>query len=115
MGRISAIAIALVMLPMISEAIDARPSTEELNNQKLVQAGQRLFLEKHCSHCHGPDGRGGVNLTRRDLSDATYVFEAISEGREKNGMKMPAWNGILSDSQIWSLTSYVMSISLKPE
>jgi hypothetical protein len=32
-----------------------------------------LFLEKQCAHCHGEDGTGGVNLTRRVL-DAKGVF-----------------------------------------
>ena len=66
---------------------------DELPNLKdptMISAGHALFLEKQCAHCHGEDGAGGVNLTRRVL-DAKGVFVSIADGREKNGIRMPAW------------------------
>jgi mono/diheme cytochrome c family protein len=47
-----------------------RSSADELPNLKdptMISAGHALFLEKQCAHCHGEDGAGGVNLTRRIL------------------------------------------------
>ena len=38
----------------------------DLKDPKVIAAGHELFLEKQCAHCHGEDGRGGVNLARRD-------------------------------------------------
>jgi len=81
-----------------------------LKDPKMISAGHALFLEKQCAHCHGEDGRGGVNLARRDL-DPAGVFQSIAEGREKNGIRMPAWREVLSDEEIWQATAYVMSIS----
>jgi mono/diheme cytochrome c family protein len=81
-----------------------------LKDSKTVSAGRDLFLEKQCAHCHGEDGKGGVNLARRDL-DPLGVFQAIADGREKNGMRMPAWREVLTDEEIWQATAYVMSIS----
>jgi mono/diheme cytochrome c family protein len=82
----------------------------DLTDPKVIAAGHQLFLEKQCAHCHGEDGRGGINLARRTL-DAKGVFTSISEGRERNGIRMPEWRGVLSDDEIWQATAYVLSIS----
>jgi mono/diheme cytochrome c family protein len=42
------------------------------------------------------------------------VFQSIAEGREKRGLRMPAWRGVLSDDEIWQMTAYVLSISQHP-
>ena len=81
-----------------------------LKDPKVITAGHELFLEKQCAHCHGEDGRGGVNLAQRTL-DAKGVFTSIADGRERNGIRMPEWRGVLSDKQIWETTAYVLSIS----
>ena len=52
----------------------------------------------------------GVNLTRRVL-DAKGVFISIADGREKNGVRMPAWREVLTDQEIWDAAAYVLSIS----
>ena len=85
----------------------------DLKDPKVITAGHQLFLEKQCAHCHGEDGRGGINLARRKL-DAKGVFTSIAEGRERNGIRMPEWRGVLSDEQIWQATAYVLSISHPP-
>jgi mono/diheme cytochrome c family protein len=85
---------------------------EEMPNLKdpaMISAGHALFLEKQCAHCHGEDGTGGVNLARRVL-DAKGVFVSIADGREKNGIRMPAWREVMSDKEIWQATAYVLSI-----
>ena len=81
-----------------------------LSDAKIIAAGHALFLEKQCAHCHGEDGTGGVNLTRRVL-DAKGVFISIADGREKNGVRMPAWREVLTDQEIWDAAAYVLSIS----
>jgi mono/diheme cytochrome c family protein len=82
----------------------------DLKDPKFISAGRDVFLAKQCAHCHGEDGTGGINLARRTL-DPPGVFESIAEGREKNGVRMPAWREVLSDDEIWQATAYVMSIS----
>jgi mono/diheme cytochrome c family protein len=83
----------------------------DIKDPEVISAGRELFLEKHCSHCHGPDGNGGVNLTDRDLSNPVNVFEAIAEGQERGTLRMPAWRDVLSEAEIWQATAYVISIS----
>ncbi len=82
----------------------------DLKDPKVIAAGHELFLEKQCAHCHGEDGRGGINLARRKL-DAKDVFTSIAEGRERSGIRMPEWRGVLSEEEIWQATAYVLSIS----
>jgi mono/diheme cytochrome c family protein len=82
----------------------------DLKNPEIIAKGHEIFLGHQCSHCHGEDGKGGVNLARRDL-DAKGVFQSISDGREKNGIRMPAWREVLTDQEIWEAAAYVLSIS----
>ena len=91
-------------------AVYSAESAPDLKDPKMISAGHNLFLEKQCAHCHGEDGKGGVNLARRVL-DPKGVFQSISDGREKNGIRMPAWREVLTDEEIWKATAYVMSIS----
>jgi mono/diheme cytochrome c family protein len=82
----------------------------DLKDPNMISSGYDLFLEKQCAHFHGVDGKGGVNLARRDL-DPKGVFQSIADGREKSGLRMPAWREVLTDEEIWKATAYVMSIS----
>ena len=84
----------------------------DLANPDVISAGRRIFVEKHCSHCHGANGDGGVNLTNRGLSDPKSVFEAIADGQQRGSLRMPAWREVLSDAEIWQATAYVMSLSM---
>ena len=98
----------------LAGAVSPNDSTiPDLYDPKVISAGRSVFLQKHCSHCHGANGDGGINLTKRDLTDPTYVFQAIAEGRERGSMRMPAARGVLSDKEIWQTTAYVMSIGLR--
>lgn len=98
----------------IGDAAYAQEGAPNLKDPNLIAAGRGLFLEKQCAHCHGSDGNGGVNLTRRDL-DPRGVFESIADGREGRGLRMPAWRGVMTDEDIWKATAYVMSISHQPK
>ena len=102
--------LALAIVWTFATATTFAQQVEFLKDPTTISAGHELFLEKQCAHCHGEDGRGGINLARRDL-DPTGVFQSIAEGREKNGLRMPAWRELLTEEQIWQATAYVMSIN----
>jgi mono/diheme cytochrome c family protein len=97
----------------ISEAAYSQEGVPNLKDPSMIAAGHDLFLQKQCAHCHGEDGKGGVNLARRDL-DPKGVFQSIADGREKSGLRMPAWREVMTDEEIWKATAYVMSISRQP-
>jgi mono/diheme cytochrome c family protein len=100
-------AVLVTGLAIVKVHTEERPNLKDPN---VIAAGHELFLEKQCAHCHGEDGKGGVNLARRTL-DAKGAFMSIAEGREKNGIRMPAWREVLTDKEIWEATAYVLSIS----
>ena len=115
MRNIATLACAVLVIGLMSAKIHAdEMQITNLKDPKLISAGHNLFLEKQCAHCHGEDGKGGVNLARRDL-DPKGVFQSIADGREGRGLRMPAWRDVLTDEEIWKATAYVMSISQQPK
>lgn len=78
----------------------------------------RRLYRRHCSSCHGRDGRGrgpaaalldppprnfrGDTLARRTDRE---LFEVITEGRPERGM--PGWKGVLSEGERWALVRYL--------
>lgn len=109
MRIVATLACALVVAGGMGATLHAE-DMPNLRDEKMIAAGRALFLGKQCAHCHGEDGTGGVNLARRVL-DAKGVFVSIADGREKNGIRMPAWREVLSDEEIWQATAFVLSIS----
>jgi len=95
---------------LIAEVVHSEENVPNLRDPAVIAAGHDLFLAKECAHCHGVDGTGGINLARREL-DPKGVFQSIADGREKSGLRMPAWREVLSDEEIWQATAYVLSIS----
>jgi mono/diheme cytochrome c family protein len=108
-------ALAGALVLSVIGAVQSNETIPDLKDPNMISVGRELYLEKHCSHCHGANGDGGVNLTNRDLSNPNYVFEAIAEGRERGSLRMPGWRGVLSGAQMWQVTAYVMSIGRKTD
>ena len=94
----------------IGDLARSEENAPNLKDPKMIAAGHDLFLAKQCAHCHGVDGRGGINLTEREL-DPKGIFQSIADGREKRGLRMPAWRDVLTDEEMWQVTAYVLSIS----
>ena len=110
MYRLVVLAIAWIFL---GDAAHSQESVPDLKDPQMIAAGHELFVQRQCAHCHGEDGRGGVNLARREL-DPKGAFQSIADGREKRGIRMPAWRDVLTDEEIWKATAYVLSISRQP-
>jgi len=77
--------------------------------------GEKLF-QKHCSVCHGVDGRGGVGVPLSlpsfiDSVSDEYLKITIREGRP--GRIMPSFTR-LSDAQISAIVAYMRSWSTQP-
>ena len=72
--------------------------------------------DKHCTKCHGPDGKGktkmGEKLGLKDYADAKVqegmkddeMAKAIKEGLKP---KMKGYGDVLSDDEIKALVKYV--------
>ena len=110
MCRLVLVAIASIF---ICDAACPQEDIPNLKDPSMIAAGHDLYLQKQCAHCHGVDGRGGVNLARREL-DPKGVFQSIADGRERRGLRMPAWRDVMTDEEIWKAAAYVLSISQRP-
>jgi mono/diheme cytochrome c family protein len=106
------LAVAMAWL-FTGDAAHPQEDVPNLKDPTMIAAGRELFLQRQCAHCHGEDGRGGVNLARREL-DPKGVFLSIADGREKRGLRMPAWRDVMTDEEIWKAAAYVLSISQRP-
>ena len=83
-----------------------------------AERGAALFQE-NCATCHGADGRGDgeesrrLGLTPANFTDATFMqaetpddfFNVVTLGRRRSGM--PAWSDALDVQQRWDLVRYV--------
>jgi len=81
--------------------------------------GAEIF-RTNCETCHGPQGHGdgpaGQALDPRPkdlaalqrLASDDYLFWRISTG--KQGTSMVAWEGILSEEQIWRVISFIRTL-----
>jgi mono/diheme cytochrome c family protein len=81
--------------------------------------GETIFHDM-CSPCHGPDGRGEIDLGKK-LHAADLTSSAVQSMSEselfaivKSGKgKMPSFNGKLSDGDIKAVVSYVKQLGKK--
>jgi len=86
---------------------------------EAAAVGAEIF-KANCELCHGPQGHGdgiaGQSLEPRPKNLANlqatvgddYLFWRIHEG--KSGTAMVAWNGILTDEQIWQIVSFIRTL-----
>jgi mono/diheme cytochrome c family protein len=84
-----------------------------------ANAGAQVF-HTNCETCHGPQGHGdgpaGQALDPRPRNLALlqttagddFLFWRIREG--KPGTSMVAWQGILTDEQIWQVITFIRTL-----
>jgi mono/diheme cytochrome c family protein len=87
---------------------------------QAASAGQQLY-EPNCASCHGSEGRGDgpaagsldpqpgdLRITAQQAGD-DYIYWRIAKGGNfaPFNSSMPAWEGVLSDDQIWQLVTYI--------
>ena len=73
-----------------------------------VRAGHKLFA-RHCTQCHGENGRGGRNAPPLDTvavrgAAAGELFWLLTNGRLRAGM--PAWSH-LPDARRWQIVAFL--------
>jgi len=84
-----------------------------LSSESDIAEGRKLFGDKTCIACHGPQGGGG---TGPNLTDdywlhggaAGDVFYSIKYGIPEKGMK--SWKNEITPSQMAQIVSYIHSI-----
>ena len=84
-----------------------------------VTAGAEVFKD-YCSACHGDEGHGdgpagaALDLSPKNLAELQtrvgddYLLWRISTG--KDGTAMLAWQGTLTETQIWQVISFIRTL-----
>lgn len=95
---------------------DVAPPGETLVNPftsdtDAAEQGAALFSAMNCDGCHGGGGIGFVGPSLvdgrwRHGGDDGALFQSIFYGRPHG---MPAYGGLLSDTAVWQLVSYIRS------
>lgn len=84
-------------------------------NAPSAAAGEAVY-QAQCASCHGADGKGQVE-NARDFSDVDYVRAAVPVEfyRSVAGGKgtMPAFKDTLSEEELWNVTFFLWSFSVK--
>lgn len=110
--------------------VDASGRGADATDPELVALGAAVY-EQHCAACHGRELEGEPNWRRRNADgmlpapphDATghtwhhsddLLFRLTRDGPgviagEDYRTTMPAYGGILSDREIWSVLAYIKS------
>ena len=99
---------------------DRTPNKETIlqfaQDEALMQAGKALFVSQ-CASCHTATGIGGTAPKLTDnkfllVKEVTDIYSVISNGTIAKGM--PPWKGILSNTKLILLSSYVLTLQEKP-
>jgi cytochrome c oxidase cbb3-type subunit 3 len=81
-----------------------------------IERGNAIFAEQ-CAACHGPEGKGTVEMGAPNLTDGIWLYggtkadveETVRTGRAGVGV-MPAWEGKLDPVTIKMLAIFVHSL-----
>jgi mono/diheme cytochrome c family protein len=82
-------------------------------NEKAIQEGRTLYLQRGCSGCHGVMGGGGMAMP---LIDDQWKFGSSDEQLfklikgEVAESTMPKVFGDLEPDQIWKMIAYIRSL-----
>lgn len=112
-------------------AVGGTPEGAQMKNpvpvtEESVAAGRATYVAQ-CAVCHGDRGDGhgkGVGDYGKppaDLTRASYtygtadgdVFDVIQNGVQPR-LAMPAWDGLMSATDIWNLVNYLRTLRSKP-
>jgi len=126
-------------LSMAREDLDADVTMIREKVKMIVKLGKMVAGKKSCFSCHGANGQGGIKnpgsvysvipgwqIPQSALSPASksQLKEMITHGiikrmkadsvylanREKAGIKMPAWKGLIKGKELHALMNYIWYI-----
>ncbi len=88
------------------------------SSQDRIQQGKEIYANQ-CANCHALDGAGGPQASAVDFSAPDWaldkslesIHQLISTGKSP---AMPAFEGKLSDEEIWMVSEFIRSLSVLP-
>jgi mono/diheme cytochrome c family protein len=84
----------------------------DLRDPKVIEKGMETLNSTCGGYCHGTQGRGykGPPLRNRTDLTADSMIATIKFGRKRAGKLMPAWNGTLSEEEMWTVIAAIVSL-----
>lgn len=85
------------------------------DNAKAIEIGARGY-NSNCARCHGLEAKsGGMAPDLRELPetpemDAYFLNRVMMGARRDDRVKMPPFQGLLSQEAIWAIRSYIDSV-----
>ena len=86
-------------------------------SKKSITGGRTLFA-RHCTSCHGPDGKAQVDVVAdaTDLTSPKWWKSGSSDGeifrsiRDGAGETMPPFKSQLGPNDLWNLVNFIRSL-----
>lgn len=81
-------------------------------NQRAIEIGSRGY-NSNCARCHGLDVKSGgmapdLRVLETDPGTDAYFLMRVNRGAKRDDrVKMPPFEGILSQEAIWAIRSYI--------
>ncbi len=114
------VGLVAAMLPMHAFGEDLPPPDKtagvDLRDPAAIAKGMEMINTTCGGYCHGPGGRGFKAPSLRNRTDLSpnALHLVISHGRKRAGKLMPAWKGMLTDEQIWSVIAAIVDLRNAP-
>jgi len=91
------------------EASQSAGTISAPTSAKDIAAGRGLYRQA-CYKCHGPEGVSGGTIkdARKYTGTDAEFLNLVRNGR--SGTAMPAWKGILSDTEIMQIRAYIKQL-----
>ncbi len=101
---------------------DAARRGNPIPSNSLSRERGRTLFEANCAGCHGPTGRGDGPAAARLETLPPDLYETAGQHPDgdlawkiANGRgAMPAWKGMLTESQIWDLVNFIHNLDDSP-
>jgi len=104
-------------LPAASAADGDIPPPEKsagvnLLDPAVIEKGMATLNSTCGGYCHGTQGRGYKGPPLRNRPDLTpdSMIATIKYGRKRAGKLMPAWNGTLTEEEMWTVIAAIVSL-----
>ena len=84
----------------------------DLRDPQVIEKGMEMINSTCGGYCHGTAGRGykGPPLRNRTDLSTDSMIATIKYGRKRAGRLMPAWNGTLSEAEMWTAIAAIVSL-----
>jgi len=89
-----------------------RSAGVDLRDPKAIEKGMEMLNSTCGGYCHGTAGRGYKGPPLRSRPDLTPegMLATIKFGRKRAGKLMPAWEGTLSEQEMWTVIAAILSL-----